>query len=112
MALLGAAQAMGDIVGVFKTNERHMGPDAVAGVTPAARDFYSMLGTGLSESINSVNDLQYNSMDLIQASLLDPDSVNPHDVTIALREATMSLEITKAVVDKAIAAYREIINLR
>jgi flagellar hook-basal body complex protein FliE len=42
----------------------------------------------------------------------DPTSVNVEDVTIALAEANLSLSMTKAVVDRALAAYREIINVR
>ena len=44
--------------------------------------------------------------------ITDPDSVDVHDVTIALAEANLALSMTKAVVDRALAAYREIINVR
>jgi flagellar hook-basal body complex protein FliE len=44
--------------------------------------------------------------------ITDPDSVNVHDVTVALAEANLALSMTKAVVDRALAAYREIINVR
>jgi flagellar hook-basal body complex protein FliE len=42
----------------------------------------------------------------------DPKSVNVEDVTIALADANLALSMTKAIVDRALAAYREIINIR
>ena len=59
-----------------------------------------------------MNDSQLKSMDLTQQMVTNPDSVNVHDVTIALAEANLSLSMTKAIVDRALAAYREIINVR
>jgi flagellar hook-basal body complex protein FliE len=59
-----------------------------------------------------VNDSQVTAVDLAQKMVTDPDSVNVHDVTIALAEANMALSMTKAIVDRALAAYREIINVR
>jgi flagellar hook-basal body complex protein FliE len=51
-------------------------------------------------------------MDLSQAMVTDPNSVNVEDVTIALADANLALSMTKAIVDRALAAYREIINVR
>ena len=47
-----------------------------------------------------------------QAMVTDPDSVDVHEVTIALAEANLALSITKAVADRALRAYQEIINVR
>ncbi|MBI9103241.1 MAG: flagellar hook-basal body complex protein FliE [Spirochaetales bacterium] len=93
------------------TNPNHLG----SGGTKVSADqstFNSMLGNMVTNGVNQVNDLQQHSFTLNQAFITDPDSVDSHDVTIAMREANMALQITKAVVDKAITAYREIINLR
>ena len=38
--------------------------------------------------------------------ITDPESVDVHDVTIALAEANLSLSMTKAIIDRAIRAYR------
>ena len=51
-------------------------------------------------------------MDLAQKMITDPNSVNVEDVTIALADANLALSMTKAIVDRALAAYREIINVR
>jgi flagellar hook-basal body complex protein FliE len=51
-------------------------------------------------------------MDLTQRMITAPDSVDVHDVTIALAEANLAISMTKAIVDRALTAYREIINVR
>ena len=51
-------------------------------------------------------------MNLSQKMVTDPGSVNVEDVTIALADANLALSMTKAIVDRALAAYREIINIR
>ena len=43
---------------------------------------------------------------------VDPESVDIHDVQIAAEEAEMAVLFTKNIVDKAIRAYKEILNLR
>jgi len=111
MALLGAAQALGDLVTMNQTHAGHMGKNGLT-AEKAASPFQSVLGNLISDGLGQVNDLQQNSFSLNQAFITDPDSVDSHDVTIAMREATLALELTKAVVDKALSAYREIINLR
>ena len=69
-------------------------------------------GSLLLDSLNSVNAMQQTSEALSVQSIVDPESVNTHDVTIAAAKASMSLSITKNVVDRVIQAYREIQNLR
>ena len=39
-------------------------------------------------------------------------NLNAGQVTIALADANLALSMTKAIVDRALAAYREIINVR
>jgi flagellar hook-basal body complex protein FliE len=64
------------------------------------------------DELNTVNNLQLKSDELSRRLVTDPDSVDVHDVTIALAEANMALNITKAVVDRVIRAYRDIITAR
>jgi len=103
-------QAFGDVVKMARTDPRH-----IAGIgeqaTPAAGPEGSF-GNLLLGALGSVNDSQLKSMGLTQQMVTNPDSVNVHDVTIALAEANLSLSMTKAIVDRALAAYREIINVR
>ena len=64
------------------------------------------------EKLNQVNAIQKESENLTQQMLVDPDSVDAHEVMMALAQANMSLNITKAVVDRVIRAYRDITGTR
>jgi flagellar hook-basal body complex protein FliE len=69
-------------------------------------------GNLLMDSLTRVSDLQKQHDQLSVQAVLNPDSVDPHDVTIAAAKANLSLSITKAVVDRALQAYQKISNLR
>lgn len=110
MAQLLSLEALGDVVTMARTNPKHL-----AGVDerPAeAGGVESAFGELLLKALNQVNDSQVTAVDLAQQMITDPDSVDVHDVTIALAEANLALSMTKAVVDRALTAYREIINVR
>ena len=105
-----AVPANGDVVRLARTNPHHLfgfGEQA-----PRAPGPEKSFGDLLMGALGSVNDSQLKSMDLTQRMVTNPDSVNVHDVTIALAEANLALSMTKAIVDRALAAYREIINVR
>jgi flagellar hook-basal body complex protein FliE len=69
-------------------------------------------GRVLARVFGDVNDKQRIASQLGQQMITDPDSVNVHDVTIAMAEANLSLSMTKVIVDRALRAYREIISTR
>jgi len=120
MAFIDPSQAMGDVVKMARTNPRHLAgigealsvsagtsnpPGTSAGVEQKFGDL--LLG-----ALSDVNSSQLKAMDLSQRMVTDPGSVNVEDVTIALADANLALSMTKAIVDRALAAYREIINIR
>jgi len=110
VAQLLSLEALGDVVTMTRTIAHHL---AGVGEKPAgAADVESAFGELLLKALNQVNDSQVTAVDLAQQMITDPDSVNVHDVTVALAEANLALSMTKAVVDRALAAYREIINVR
>ena len=110
MAILDAAAAMGDVVTLARTNPKHIlgAGETVAGPQNAESSF----GQLLVKALGNVNDSQLTAMNLSQKMVTDPSSVNVEDVTIALADANLALSMTKAIVDRALAAYREIINIR
>lgn len=112
MDYLAIRELRGDVVRLKRTDPRHLaGGFSRAGSAPAAlpeADF----GELLAGAFNQVNDLQHKSMDLGQQMITDPESVDIHDVTIAMAEANLSLSMTKAIVDRALRAYKEIISTR
>jgi len=101
--------AMGDVVGMKRTDPRHFTDDASVTEAQGAEGSFGQL---LLSALGDVNGSQLKGMELTQRMITAPDSVDVHDVTLALTEATTSLSMTKAIVDKALAAYREIINVR
>ncbi|TFG61930.1 MAG: flagellar hook-basal body complex protein FliE [Spirochaetales bacterium] len=83
------------------------------GVVPAKAEAPgSGFGYLLKQSLSGVNDLQQESTALNQQMLINPDSVDAHDVTIAMAEASTSLSMARTILDRVLRAYREIINVR
>ena len=64
------------------------------------------------EALHGVNKLHQETTDLSVKMVTDPDSIDAHDITIAIAKSNAALAITKAVVDKSIQAYKEILSFR
>jgi flagellar hook-basal body complex protein FliE len=109
MGYLAASGLSGSALSMLATDPRHVG-----GTTQASQpaDAESGFGKALMEALDAVNADQQKAMDLTQKMITEPDSVEVHDVTIALASASLSLSIAKAVLDRAVRAYQEIINVR
>lgn len=121
MTFLSAQQVSGHELVLARTDPRHLtgrlDPQQSASASGAAaqRASGSQNGTFASmllDGLNSVNDQQQTADQLSVQAVVDPDSVDAHDVSIAAAKANLSLNITKSVVDRAIQAYREIQNVR
>ncbi len=110
MDFLSSSEVMGDTIRLARTDSRHLSgrTERAAGPAEGSRNFGEVLG----DALNNVNGLQQESSDLFRTMITDPDSVDAHDVTIAMSKANMALSITKSVVDRALRAYSEIINVR
>ena len=110
MDIFRADQVVGHAVGLEKTNPRHL-----SGRLPQnQKEDVSEAGFAgaMAKALNGANSLQQESVSLTQAMLTNPDSVDSHDVTIAMAKANMAVSITKSVVDGALRAYKEIISVR
>jgi flagellar hook-basal body complex protein FliE len=114
MALIDPTQAVGDIVKLARTSAGHLAGigEAAAPAASATDGIEGKFGSLLAGALDGVNASQLKAMDLSQRMITDPGSVNVEDVTIALADANLALSMTKAIVDRALAAYREIINIR
>ena len=66
----------------------------------------------LLNAVSSVNDKQMNSDAIAQQLITDPDSVDVHDVTIAMAEASLSLSLAQTVIDRVIKDWNEITTTR
>lgn len=115
MDLLSPMSVRGHVIALQTSDPRHLtGSTKQAGMPGAANVGTPTGGFGkmFFSALNNVNDLQHTTMDLTEAMLTDPDSVDIHDVTVAIAEANLALSMTKAIMDRAIQAYQQVINTR
>lgn len=93
------------------TNERHFGAPQM--VDRGSRgDIISEFGYMFSNAIDSVNQKQVYSDNLVIEAGVNPDQVDIAQVMNSIAEAEMSLSFTKAIVDRAVRAYQEVTTMR
>ena len=63
-------------------------------------------------ALDKVSAHQQFSSNLVQQAILDPDSVDAHDITIAQTEASLALNITRNVLNRIVQGWRDLINTR
>ena len=108
MTLFGPSEVHGDLFSLQRTDSRHLpGRDDVVGQSEMG-GFQELLFS----SLNEVNHAQQEHAELAVRAIVEPDAVDPHDVTIAAARANLALSITRNVVDRVIQAYRDITNVR
>jgi len=110
MSLIDPNSATGNIVQMMRTNPGHMDSSGQKGL-PVGED-RDGFGNLVAEAIGRVSDQQLSADQLFQKMITNPDEVEPHDVTIAMAQAEMSLNLTKAIVDRAVKAYNDITAMR
>jgi len=109
MEALGVDQVVGNAFRLLVTDPRHISGSQSSAIAADAEQGFGAL---LMRAMDAVNAQQTDAMELAQAMITSPDEVDVHEVTIALANANLSLAMAKAVLDRGIQAYREIINLR
>ena len=62
----------------------------------------------LSEALQYVNGKQNASSDIVEKFIVDPESVNVHEVTTAMAEASLSLSLAQKVSDGMLKDWNEI----
>jgi flagellar hook-basal body complex protein FliE len=84
--------------------EEKISPDYVS----KARTFeHAML-----QALDKVSGAQLNVSELEKEAIINPDSVDIHDITIAQAEANMALGITRNILSRLVQGWRDIINTR
>ena len=98
-----AADFLGEGSKITKTGEK-IGADAVirSGTFSEA-----MLG-----ALDKVSAHQQFASNINQAALTDPDSVNVEDISMAMAQASVSLNITRNVLSRLVQSWRDLINTR
>ncbi|MDR1389616.1 MAG: flagellar hook-basal body complex protein FliE [Treponema sp.] len=64
------------------------------------------------KALDKVSGYQLQAEYIQQQAITDPDSVNVHEVTDAQARATLSLNITRTVLNRIVQAWKDIINTR
>jgi flagellar hook-basal body complex protein FliE len=100
------------------TNPMHYTADgalsgsANAGATNVGATNVASFQDAMLKAMDGVSNSQAKSDDLLQAVVADPDSVDAQDVTIAMAEANMSLNLAKTVLSRIVTAWKDVINTR
>jgi flagellar hook-basal body complex protein FliE len=84
--------------------EKKIGAD---GITRAGTFEQAML-----QALDTVSGAQQYASSLNQEAIINPDSVDIHDITIAQAEASMSLNITRNILSRLVQGWRDLINTR
>lgn len=63
-------------------------------------------------ALDQVSAYQQFASSLGEAAIVDPDSVDVHDLTIAQAEASLALNITRTILNRLVQSWRDIINTR
>lgn len=112
--MLPMTGAAGDLVRLARTNPMHYTANGAAG-SPVGEGQGSG-GAGFEDAMlkamDGVNAYQNKSSDLLQQMAVDPEAVDAHDVTIAMAEANLSLNIARTVMDRIVRGWKEVINTR
>jgi flagellar hook-basal body complex protein FliE len=91
---------------------------SLSGLTGAGAGVGSKAGAGSSfedallKAMDGVSASQAKSDDILTKMVADPDSVDVQDVTIAMAEANMSLNLAKTILSRIVTAWKDVINTR
>jgi len=64
------------------------------------------------QALDKVSGAQLNASELQKQAIIDPDSVDIHDITIAQAEASMSLGVARNILSRLVQGWRDLINTR
>jgi flagellar hook-basal body complex protein FliE len=68
--------------------------------------------TVMLKALDKVSAYQQNYDAMIQQAIIDPDSMDVHDIAEAQAKAELSLNITRTILNRVVQAWKDIINTR
>jgi flagellar hook-basal body complex protein FliE len=77
------------------------------GITKAGTFEHAML-----QALEKVSGKQQYASALSQEAIVNPDSVDIHDVTIAQAQAELALEASRTILSRLVQGWRDLINTR
>jgi len=109
MLLIDSNSAKGNVIHLAQTHANHLDSGGrKRGSAEDGEDF----GNLMAAAIGRVSDRQLEAEKLFVRMITNPDEIEPHDVTIAMAQANMGLNLTKTVLDRAVKAYNDITAMR
>ena len=124
-AFVSASGAKNYATQMVRTHPKHMGPVdspyfgsgnkmlnlretiGADGITRAGTFEDAML-----QALDKVSGSQQRVSSLEKEAIINPETVDIHDITIAQAEASMSLSITRNVLSRLVQGWRDLINTR
>lgn len=105
---------------MFRTDINHIGSSSLRDMVNISGNKTNSQGKAeksvfdsyLLQAMEYVNGKQNASDDIAQKLIIDPDSVDVHDVTTAMAEANLSLSLAQTVIDRLIKGWNEITTTR
>ena len=106
---------------MLRTDSAHIGSEPITSMmSQTIRSKKETAGTEkkgafeqyLLKAVDSVNDKQMASDAIAQQLITDPDSVDVHDVTIKMAQASLSLSLAQTVIDRVVKDWNEITTTR
>lgn len=93
------------------------GADAVlrAGSLGAAginRTDNASFANAMLAAVDKMSAMQNHASDLEKRAIIDPDSVDLHDISIAQAEASLSLNLARTLLNRVTQAWKDLINMR
>jgi len=112
-------------VTMVRTDPRHMGPvdspyagsgrNIIALGNKIGADGTTRAGTfeqAMLQALDGVSGRQQHASDLAREAIINPDSIEAHDVTIAQELANTSFGITRNILSRLVQGWRDLINTR
>jgi flagellar hook-basal body complex protein FliE len=125
MDFLNAEMVSGDRVSMKLTHPKHMdaNPAYFSGIGKRVLDLEKATGAGMLTRAGTFEEAMLNALDQVSGdqqfaselnrqAVTDPGSIDIHDLTIAQAKASMSLDITRNILNRLVQGWRDIINTR
>ncbi len=110
---LMAPNAAQELATLARTNPMHYTADGISGLLDdGSESSDNSFQTAMLKAMDGVSASQAKSDGLIQQMIVDPESVDAQDVTIAMAEANMSLNLAKTILSRIVTAWKDVINTR
>ena len=116
---------MHEQISMIRTHQNHMGPidspyvgsgkNILALREKTGAEAITRAGTfeqAMLQALDKVSGAQQRVSDLEKEAIINPNSLDVHDITIAQAQADMALNITRNILSRLVQGWRDLINTR